>query len=194
MPICKNCNQKFPNKTFIDGKEIYLHTRVYCLDCSPRGSKQGYELRKAETKKRTRTDSIDDNLVVVCSICSKKTIYKNKQSKHGVNKHCSTCRTLYQRHKKKRKAVDLLGGCCKQCGETDIDVLTFHHRDKEDKLFGISANYHARNWDLLLKEIQKCDLLCCNCHMKLHKQETKDKIKLIESIISSPVPNDAMAE
>lgn len=72
--------------------------------------------------------------------------------------------------------------------------MTFHHRDKEDKLFGISTNIVIKEWKLVLAEIQKCDLLCCNCHAKLHKLEMKDKLDHIESIINSSVPNDAMAE
>mgnify|MGYP001587426185 CR=1 FL=1 len=55
------------------------------------------------------------------------------------------------------------------CGESHPACLEFHHRDPSTKLFQVSAfNSHKQNMDVLKVEIAKCDVLCANCHRKLH--------------------------
>lgn len=48
-------------------------------------------------------------------------------------------------------------------------VLSFHHRDPSEKKFIISGN-HCRKWEIVREELDKCDLLCANCHMELHDE------------------------
>lgn len=57
---------------------------------------------------------------------------------------------------------------CKHCGEKHISCLDFHHRVNEDKLFGISEGVTKFSMSKILEEIAKCDLICSNCHRKLH--------------------------
>ena len=59
-------------------------------------------------------------------------------------------------------------GCA--CGEHDPDVLQFHHRDPSLKKFNVAqpgTSSEAR----LLAEIEKCDVLCANCHLRHHARE-----------------------
>lgn len=45
--------------------------------------------------------------------------------------------------------------------------LVFHHRDPSKKEFSISSpNFHK--WEDVIKELEKCDLLCSNCHAEEH--------------------------
>jgi hypothetical protein len=84
-----------------------------------------------------------------------------------------------RRHQKHSIFVDeqKVGKCCIKCGEADITKLDFHHRDPATKLFNISSP--ARPQEVVLKEIEKCDLLCRSCHMKHHnKQRRLNKRKL----------------
>lgn len=63
---------------------------------------------------------------------------------------------------------------CVICGENHPACLQFHHRDREGKSFTISRVVGGRrNMSIkeLEKEISKCDILCGNCHAKLHWQE-----------------------
>ena len=54
---------------------------------------------------------------------------------------------------------------CVQCGVNDIRVLDFDHIDPSKKSFSISqAITNTRSWDVILKEIKKCQILCSNCH------------------------------
>lgn len=76
---------------------------------------------------------------------------------------------------KRYRAVQELGGKCKHCGIDDIFVLHFHHKDPTKKEFGISQFSVHGEWCELKKEIDKCILLCGNCHSKLHLAETEKK-------------------
>lgn len=59
---------------------------------------------------------------------------------------------------------------CKRCKIKNPIVLQFHHRDPKTKLFTI-GNKHKSKWKKVLEEIQKCDILCANCHLILHSKE-----------------------
>ena len=53
---------------------------------------------------------------------------------------------------------------CVDCGETDLVVLEFDHlRDKE---FGIGTGFRDRNWQSVLDEMAKCEVVCANCHRR----------------------------
>lgn len=53
---------------------------------------------------------------------------------------------------------------CVDCGETDPVVLEFDHlRDKE---FGIGQGIRDRAWQSVLSEMDKCDVVCANCHRR----------------------------
>jgi hypothetical protein len=65
---------------------------------------------------------------------------------------------------------------CEKCGETNPIVLQFHHRAGEEKLFNVGdSSTKERKWDILLKELEKCDVLCANCHRLLHWDEMHDE-------------------
>lgn len=57
---------------------------------------------------------------------------------------------------------------CVRCGEADPVVLDFHHRDPATKLRDISSMRQTGEEQGLREEIAKCDVLCCNCHRKIH--------------------------
>ncbi len=60
--------------------------------------------------------------------------------------------------------------CCK-CGENHPACLHFHHRDKSTKSFSISDSIRRFSLEKIIAEIAKCDVLCANCHAKLHYDE-----------------------
>jgi hypothetical protein len=57
---------------------------------------------------------------------------------------------------------------CKKCGETHPACLEFHHRDPAGKEMNISVMAYRLSKPKMLAEIEKCDVLCSNCHRKLH--------------------------
>lgn len=76
-------------------------------------------------------------------------------------------------YSKKIMAINYLGGQCKKCGEKNILKLTFHHRENDKKDFEI-GHYLDRHWSRIEPELDKCDLLCCNCHYEIHFPDNRD--------------------
>lgn len=79
-------------------------------------------------------------------------------------------KAVHARRKKVRlQAVEYKGGKCEVCGYNRcIDAFEFHHNDLSDKKFGISAKGYTRGWSEVVKELDKCKLICANCHRELH--------------------------
>ena len=65
----------------------------------------------------------------------------------------------------KLKSINYKGGKCEKCGYNKCPTaLEFHHIDPINKEFSISHLPHTRSWARTNKEIDKCKLLCANCH------------------------------
>lgn len=83
------------------------------------------------------------------------------------------CKNKYyvtqNRRNTKLKALDYKGGSCQRCGYNRCkEALDFHHLDPSVKEFGLSKNGNTRNWEKVKEEIDKCQLLCSNCHREKH--------------------------
>lgn len=61
---------------------------------------------------------------------------------------------------------------CEKCGESHVATLDFHHINSNEKEIGISKAI-ALGWGVerIKKELDKCIVLCSNCHRKLHYNE-----------------------
>ena len=59
---------------------------------------------------------------------------------------------------------------CVRCGESHPATLTFHHKNPSTKSFAIGDSTLALkvSFKRLLAEIDKCEVLCANCHAKEH--------------------------
>lgn len=58
---------------------------------------------------------------------------------------------------------------CVDCGQRHPATLQFHHLNSEDKVFNISdAAQRGTSLDRIKKEMQKCIVLCANCHLIRH--------------------------
>jgi hypothetical protein len=85
----------------------------------------------------------------------------------------------------KFKCSEYLGGVCKQCGWKEcLWGLEFHHRDEKQKSFVINENY-SLSWDKLKSELDKCDLLCANCHRLAHYNCSTELHQYLQSSTSS---------
>lgn len=158
MPICKKCNERFPNRVKIDGKSFSIHKRSYCLKCSPFGNKS---FCGPTPKNRKKWDP--KTLEKVCISCNRSFIHKTK------NLECTTCRAAKTRKINKLKALAMLGGKCQKCGYSKSSyALDFHHKNPTEKLFTLSSNWQ-RPWSILSTEVAKCELLCRNCHAEVHE-------------------------
>jgi len=59
--------------------------------------------------------------------------------------------------------------CCKICAENHPACVEFHHIDPEKKVMGITkACNQGKSKEFIIEEMKKCEVLCPNCHRKLH--------------------------
>ena len=104
--------------------------------------------------------------------------------KHGLSKYilegrgyyrCTKCRmdaVSRKRRKIKQQLVEYKGNKCEICGyDKCIAALEFHHKDYTEKDFSISNKGSTYGIEKAKKEVDKCLLLCSNCHKELHHSE-----------------------
>ncbi len=152
MPVCQKCSIKFSNLTVIDGKTRNLCSRRYCLDCSPWMAKKD--------KKPSITSE--------CRECKRQFVY-NRKAGHRLH-ICNSCSANKRRFRIKRILVEYKGGKCIRCGyDSNFKALAFHHRDPSSKDFDIGGS-HCRSLEKMKAEVDKCDLLCFNCHVEVHDE------------------------
>ena len=93
--------------------------------------------------------------------------------------YCKPCwnRNTYDRQK--QRFVDYLtefrqGIKCERCGyDKGFWGLAFHHRDPSQKEFSLDRN-RGKNIKALKEELDKCDVLCHNCHSEVHAEMRGD--------------------
>ena len=71
---------------------------------------------------------------------------------------------------RKRELINLMGGKCSLCGyDKNYAALEFHHVDPSQKGFQLDAR-HLSNTSMeeVIKESEKCILVCSNCHKEIH--------------------------
>lgn len=59
---------------------------------------------------------------------------------------------------------------CLHCGNDDHRVLHFHHHS-DNKEYAVATMISTHSFDSVLQEIEKCDVLCANCHLIVHWNE-----------------------
>lgn len=103
------------------------------------------------------------------------TEYSYRSSEHRYRcKKCSVENVQRRRYRLKEKAVEYKGGKCELCGYNKcIDALEFHHKNPDEKDFGISSG-ETRSWGKIKNELDKCIMLCANCHREIHSKEHKE--------------------
>lgn len=81
-------------------------------------------------------------------------------------------RAVQKRRKKVRSmSIAYKGGKCTRCGyDRCMDALEFHHTDPSQKDFGLSGQGHTRSWKRVQEELDKCVMLCANCHREVHAE------------------------
>ncbi len=147
---CPKCDGDVPYRVVIDGKERFLNSRKYCLECSPFGMHNTKNLMVSE-KERQRRDKSGSNVIEY-------------------------------RREAKRTCVAYCGGKCEICEYNKcMSALVFHHLDPNGKDFGLSGKSIA--WKNIKPELDKCVMLCSNCHFEIHADMIEVPDKLSERIV-----------
>src|SRR5688572_23204281 len=82
-------------------------------------------------------------------------------------KKCAVEAVTRKRQNLKLKAVEYKGGKCSVCGYNRYQgALEFHHLDPSKKDFGFGSS--VVGWLKMKEELDKCILVCANCHREIH--------------------------
>ena len=141
------------------------------------------------TQKTIRADALNQVIVGGCDkytstiskTCSKcgKEFFPKKQAK--TRKYCYDCvpeegydgATIRKRIK--LWALEYKGGKCQKCGyDKYIGALELHHLNPNEKEFNLSDRNIKLDWEAIKKELDKCILVCANCHREIHGKEKEE--------------------
>lgn len=105
---------------------------------------------------------------------------KNKKLNDTLLKQNRVKSVISWRQRTKIKSIEYKGGKCILCGYDKCKTsLSFHHLNPKEKDFTISGK--SFSWDKLKLELDKCVLLCLNCHQELHDNYNKNNIEFIDN-------------
>lgn len=164
MKSCQICRGAIPATIVIEGVRRWLHSRKLCLQCSPWGEHNTVPASRYERQHEG---------VRKCIVCKDvkdlecfTPIAKNRRSSRC--RPCEAARVISLHRAVKDQAVQYKGGACAICGYSRyVGSLDFHHLDPSQKDFNISSNRYKFSTELKL-ELDKCVLLCRNCHAEVH--------------------------
>jgi len=100
---------------------------------------------------------------------------------------CQACMVKVQRIRNKVASINYKGKKCQRCGVkftsiNQIAMFEFHHL--KDKEFRIAGVLDRMSWDRIKKELDKCEMLCSNCHRTEHF-ELKDNGNVMGAIFEN---------
>lgn len=117
--------------------------------------------------------------MLICRLCNRE--FKHYGTQQRQTNRCGACNTKIRRFRAKAAAIRMLGGKCTKCGwHGNQAALQFHHKNSDTKDF-IIGNVANKSWDSIKTEMQKCVLLCANCHMIEHSSKN-DELFLKEAL------------
>lgn len=128
------------------------------------------DILKSEEEFSKKKDT-KDKLKSCCKVCDniyyQKFYTKNKEKLKQLSRENSQIKG--ELNKENKKAY-LMTHPCVDCGNSDVRVLEFHHHN-DDKSFTIARKIRSQcRWETILLEINKCIVLCANCHRIRHSR------------------------
>lgn len=95
------------------------------------------------------------------------TVLKYVKTTKRVKSKTNSENVIIWRVRVKQRLVDYKGGSCEICGyNKSLRALHFHHKDPNQKDFSISGK--SLSFDKMKSEVDKCILVCGNCHSEIH--------------------------
>lgn len=139
-----------------------------------------YYVKKYSLKKNKdnicKTNTDKDKCCPKCKVIKLKSEFyyqsyrKGRKSRQGSwCKSCMNKQVTIRQQKYKQQAIDYKGGKCQHCGYAKYaGALEFHHLDSNQKDFEISKSFKRPQTEEIKLELDKCILLCSNCHREEH--------------------------
>ncbi len=102
-----------------------------------------------------------------CKECGREFVLDRKKGHRG--DRCNSCCVTVHRKQREERVYAYKGNKCVLCGYDKCrSSLHFHHLNPSEKSFEISGSW-GRGWEKMKKELDKCILVCANCHGEIHE-------------------------
>jgi len=112
-------------------------------------------------RNRSRKDGLN-NICKVCSRARSRQYYQENKEKHKIITG-KRRRRFISEHKQRLREI-LESSKCVDCGIDNILVLEFDHV-RGEKNGNVTTMINAGcSWQTALEEIDKCEIVCANCH------------------------------
>lgn len=99
------------------------------------------------------------------------------------------------RRRRKLNLIKVCGDKCNLCGyNKTIAALEFHHINPENKSYGIASMGTCHQLETDLKEVQKCILVCANCHREIHDGLYSQEELIKNKIYLDDIANELIQE
>lgn len=103
-----------------------------------------------------------------CITCGETDPEKFYGHSRSMCKNCHAKDSFRRQRANRTRGIEYLGGECKNCGFKGCDAsFDFHHRVPAEKADNF-IRHKTWSWEHLKSELDKCDLLCANCHREHH--------------------------
>jgi hypothetical protein len=131
-----------------------------------------HKLKMERLEKLSKTKGKNEKVCVACeSVLPIENFYIRKKSKKE-SSYCIKCskeQVLVRTRALKKEMVDYKGGSCAYCGYNKcLSALEFHHIDTGSKKFSLASVRKTKATKEIFDELDKCILLCANCHREIH--------------------------
>ena len=178
LKICSKCkiqkdiSEFTTSKTFMDGRYPSCKGCKWAVDKIWRSKNPDKVLASYEKYKKLHKNEMN--------IRSKNYYLNHKEDYYlasieyvRLNKDKINKKQEIRRKDNKIKALQYKGNSCQKCGyNKSSKALHFHHISPENKSFEVSKLLiQSRNWEVIQTELDKCILLCGNCHSEEHDKE-----------------------
>lgn len=176
--ICEKCKRIFNEDWRKDKIDTCRFCSLFCSKARPQTEETKQKLSKKlnlyfeKVNKTSRTCRCGkkihrSNKSGLCLSCKPRVFYPNNHRKNSVMS--ATYMAAYQL-KRKMSLIEYKGGKCIRCGYNKYSgALEFHHRNPDEKEFNLSQ-FRNSALERLIKEVDKCDLLCANCHREVEHE------------------------
>lgn len=170
MKYCPKCQTEKSLQDYTRDKSTKDGFSCYCKDCRKYYTQKYYQDNKINILERNKTWRKENQDVV-----SKLSLewYHRKENKEKVLGKAKS-----RQVNNKQKAVEYMGGSCSICNYNRcLDALHFHHKNPKEKETKVSAllKLSENSWERIKEELDKCILVCANCHAEIHSQPIENK-------------------
>jgi predicted HNH restriction endonuclease len=112
-----------------------------------------------------------------CDIIKKSDEFYRRRKGTDLSAYCKACsntQTVERQRSFKERCVAYKGGKCEVCGYSKYyGAIEFHHKDPTRKDFSVSHARLTTFSEKIEKELDKCMILCANCHREEHARIKK---------------------